>query len=547
MFIGPFVPLRGGMVLLGLSYYLCAVDALADTPDDTKASRGGIEEVVVTARKREESLQEAPIAVTAFDPESMRSARIQSLGEVAKEVPGLNMSEESKGAGMTIRGIGGAGDLRTEPGVGLYIDSVYIPKLDTQIVSVINMQSVQVLRGPQGTLFGKNTAGGAMLVTTRKPGPELEGFVAGDVGNYNNKQLRAGVSGPLMGDSLMAGIIVDRIKTDGYMTDIETGTDYGNKNKKAVMGQLRYEPSDALTADQLAFWGKEEENALSTTCFLANPSAPLSQRTAPGEERSYHELCAISERAGDDGGVLMDTHELSWETENKLGGITIQWDIAEVTIKSVTGVVQQSDVVRDRDQDATPLFAILNKTEAMRQLEANGISSDGEQRLFVSQEFDFFGSAFDGFMDYTIGVFASRETIDDTINGQYIGFGGYIGTINDNDFAPGLQSIQATPPDVAGVQGLYSANFDNRSGAIFSQLNFYLNEQLQLTLGGRYSWEKKFAEQDNYDMDPDFKAGGSRRNELPGADMSFVMKRRDLTPEEEATLDPGLVGFLYKN
>ena len=302
-------------IFLSFTVYSSTLLAQAETGNSLMA----IEEVVVTARKREESLQLTPIAVTALNPEMMRNARMQTVGQIAKEVPGLTMGDESNGAGMNIRGVGG-GSLRVDPGVGVYIDGVYIPRTDTQITNIINMESVQVLRGPQGTLFGKNTAGGAMLLTMQKPGPESKGFASADIGNFDHQQFRLGYSGPTINDRLLAGFIVDQIKTDGYMVDAETGIDYGNRDKISLLTQFRYESDEDLTLDLFLFYGEEDEQSAPATCRLVNPGAQIQNFTAPGDSRSYVDLCRLSESLQEDDKVLMDTEGLRKETTNRLAG-----------------------------------------------------------------------------------------------------------------------------------------------------------------------------------------------------------------------------------
>ena len=128
-------------------------------------------------------------------------------------------------------------------------------------------------------------------------------------------------------------------------------------------------------------------------------------------------------------------------------------------------------MLRGADQDATPLFGLENKTEVTRQLSANGIEANGEQRLFISQEFNMFGSLFNDYMDYTVGIFVSNETIDDTISGQFLGFGGYLGDQRrQGGFGGGV--VSAVPPILVGFQGVYVANFENTSAAIFAQSIF---------------------------------------------------------------------------
>ncbi|MEH6519514.1 MAG: TonB-dependent receptor plug domain-containing protein, partial [Halioglobus sp.] len=192
-------------------------------------SGGGfvLEEVVVTARKRDESLQDTPVAVSAFGSDDMRAAKIDNLADLSQQVPGLTNTDGAKFSGLTIRGVGSrTTQAKVDPGVGLYVDGVFMPRSDTQLVDVVAMDSIQVLRGPQGTLFGKNTAGGAILMNTRKPAEEFSGYVDAGVGNYDRRDISVRFEGPLIGDNLLGAITYDSREADGYMDDYYTGIDY---------------------------------------------------------------------------------------------------------------------------------------------------------------------------------------------------------------------------------------------------------------------------------------------------------------------------------
>ncbi|NND67143.1 MAG: TonB-dependent receptor [Halioglobus sp.] len=450
-----------------------------------------LEEVVVTARRREESLQETPVAVSAFGQDEMRAAQISGVGDLVAHVPGLTRREGRKEADLAIRGVGtrvvGAA---SDPGVGVYVDNIFIPRSDSQLVDAINLQSMQVLRGPQGTLFGKNTAGGALLLTTRKPGQEYEGFATGNFGDLDRTKIRIGHSGPLT-DALSAGLVLDYAKEDGFREDAETGREYGDTNRKSVLAQFNY-AGDTFTGDLMLFWGERKENIAPNNCILGSTAGALQQFTAPGDARDFREVCQLSQDLIDDEEVIMDRSRQPWEMTNYLAGMTLSWDIGEVTVKSITGFLYQDDIKQSGEVDSTPVFVINNRSEANRQLEANGISSDEEQRTFYSQEFQLVGDAFDDFMSYTVGVFASKEEIESNPSGGLISPGGFTGTVQ-----PGGM-VNVLPPAVVGFRGLEVADYDNESLAVFGQGIFNLSDYWQFTLGARFTEEKKEASQLNY-------------------------------------------------
>ena len=450
-----------------------------------------LEEVVVTARRREESLQETPVAVTAFSEDELRAAQINGVGDLVANVPGLTRREGRKEADLAIRGVGTrVVGVASDPAVGVYVDNIFIPRSDTQLLDAINLQSMQVLRGPQGTLFGKNTAGGALLLTTKKPGQEYEGFAQGDFGDLNRTNVRVGHSGPLS-DRLSAGFVLNYAKEDGFRDDRETGREYGDTNRRSVLTQFNY-AGDSFTGDLMLFWGEIKENIAPNNCVLGSSAGALQQFTAPGDARPYRDVCQLSESLIDDEKVLMDRQRQPWEMNNYLAGMTLAWDVGDVTVKSITGLLYQDDIKQSGEVDSTPIFVINNRTEANRQLEANGISTDEQERLFFSQEFQLVGDAFDDFLSYTVGLFASKEDIESNPNGGLISPGGFTGGVLPDG------RINVLPPAVVGFRGLSISDYENESYAIFGQGIFNLSDNWQLTLGARYTEERKESTQLNY-------------------------------------------------
>jgi len=447
-----------------------------------------LEEVLVTARKQTEALQETPIAITAFDAEALRAGQMDDMADIARQVPGLTVREGVYESAISIRGVGArARGANIDPGVGVYVDGIFMPRSDTQLVDVVNTASVQVLRGPQGTLFGKNTAGGAVLVETQKPGAEFESSVLGRLGDYDQQDLRATVSGPLVDEVLLGSLTLDSRSRAGYMSDGETGRDYGNVDNQSVMGQLRWLPRDDLTIDLFAYRNQQQQQAAPATCLFVNPDAtiPANNLTTPGESRDVQSLCEQSYALAEQGQVLMDrSPALRYETTNTMLGLTLDWQLSDsVSLKSITGYLQQDGLERDTDQDATPLYTILNKSEIKRHLNANGYNTDDEQRRFISQELQL-NAKLDDWLDYTVGLFASIEKIDGDIGGNVLGPGGYAGVGLGDD-------VFVLTPATAGFNNAQISDFENKSAAVFAHGIFHLNERWDLTLGVRYGREDK--------------------------------------------------------
>ncbi|MEH6592038.1 MAG: TonB-dependent receptor [Halioglobus sp.] len=485
-----YSPYRSIRSSLAFAMLLTPVFSAISLPTFSQGAR--LEEVVVTARRRVESMQDTPIAVTAFSADGMRAAQINNLADLAQTVPGLSNTDGAKVSGLTIRGVGArVAQVKVDPGVGVYVDGVFMPRSDTQLVDVVDMESMQVLRGPQGTLFGKNTAGGAILMTSKKPTEDFEGQVELGLGNFDRQDFSVRVGGPLIEDTLFGALTYDQRKSDGYMDDNITGVDYGNIDRQAVVGQLRWVPTDSLIIDFIALWGETSERAAPRTCLLADPTALLQGLVAPQDETPYAEYCERSEALAEEEKVLMDQAPLLFEVTNNMAGLTVDWEIGELTLKSITGYLGQDGIEFDSDQDSVPLLAIGNFTATARQMSANGLKANDQERTFISQEFNLFGSAFDENLDYTLGIYGSDENIEDVLGGNSLSLSGYMGS-------PLADDVLVLAPRQAGFSNASLAELTGQSAAAFGQLIYYFSDMWQFTLGARYTWEEKEYAQNNY-------------------------------------------------
>ena len=226
-----------------------------------------LEEIVVTARMREESLQNAPIAISAHTGESLAYRGVSRLDQVAKFVPGLTLENNpsfggaSNSAAIYLRGVGQKEFLpTTDPGVGLYVDGVYVARSVGAILDVVDIERVEVLRGPQGTLFGRNTIGGAISVTTVKPEPggELGGHVSGTTGTDELLRLKGSLHLPL-GETLAARLSVADLSQDGYVERTD-GVDLGDDDTTTGRAALAWQPNERFAADLAVEATRDREN-----------------------------------------------------------------------------------------------------------------------------------------------------------------------------------------------------------------------------------------------------------------------------------------------
>ena len=202
--------------------------------------------IVVTARKREETLLDVPVAITAVSGDTLERRGINSVREVASQTPGLNISSDGAGrAFVSIRGVGVTLVQSVQPGVGLFIDGIYQPNTAYLNNPIVDVERIEVLRGPQGTLYGKNTLGGAINVISRQPGNELQVRGVASYAGPDNSWLTSGsVSGPIVEDKLQVRVAASHRQQDGFLENIVVGGDANSYNSDTVNGTIRFLPTD---------------------------------------------------------------------------------------------------------------------------------------------------------------------------------------------------------------------------------------------------------------------------------------------------------------
>ncbi len=231
-----------------------------------------MEEIMVTARKRVESLQDVPISVSTFSTAQLERLSATSLKDVKNFVPGLYYSDRSAlQTDITIRGVGGdSRNIGIESGTGLYVDGVYAGRTSAYNMDLADVAQIEILRGPQGTLFGKNTMGGVINIVTQKPTDELSGNVEASYGNYNAIRLKGSISGPLT-DTLSAKATVATWDRDGYLHNIFDDTKLQSEKRRAGLLQFQLKPNDALEIHLTGDYTQDKQNAVLNQ--LGSPAA----------------------------------------------------------------------------------------------------------------------------------------------------------------------------------------------------------------------------------------------------------------------------------
>jgi iron complex outermembrane receptor protein len=271
-----------GLTLSLASLPTLAQEAAAPTEEDAVT----LDAIQVTARKREETLQEVPVAVTAFTPEALDKLNIRDLGDLDAQVPNLTIYA-ARGSSSTvtayIRGVGQSDPLwGVDPGVGIYLDDVYIARPQGALLDVFDVERVEVLRGPQGTLYGKNTIGGAIKYISRGLSADPEGTVQVTVGNYNQADVKAAVGGSI-GDGVLRGrLSVASLSRDGFGENTITGQDVSDKEILALRGQVGAYVTEDFNL-QFAFdWLDDQSGVRGARMLAPNRFAPT---FAPMDDR----------------------------------------------------------------------------------------------------------------------------------------------------------------------------------------------------------------------------------------------------------------------
>lgn len=483
---------------------------------EEQATSSGVEEIIVIARKREETLQEVPISVTAFTKEALEFRGITNIGDISAYTPNLDINHGKADGGSTnaavfIRGVGQNDFIfPTDPGVGIYMDGVYLARSIGGMMDLSDIERVEVLRGPQGTLYGKNTIGGAINIITSRPDGELNGKIKLTMGERSHKDLEANINFPI-NDVLFGKIALVSKNQDGFSKRVTSGLDLGDTNVDAIRVGLNWIASDDL----------EVYFSLDSSRIRQNgaPGTLLGTFDSPGSLYGLYNAVGAPMIAAINGfpaGSIFDdryvTNDLALSNgtgptkdDNDSQGMSaeINWDINDnLSLKSLTAYRKMEAEIQT-DIDYSP-FPVIH-TDA-----------DQNQNQF-SQELQLSGSSADDKLSWLLGAYYFNEEVDDNnftrlASGLYQSFEAMPGAFVP--LIPGLVCPAEPPaPCVGGAGNPLNAIFDldlnpftkldTNNWAVFLHTTYELTDELSMTVGGRYSYEKK-----EYFIDSVFPASG---------------------------------------
>lgn len=441
--------------------------------------------IIVTASKREQTLQETPIAVSVTTAETIENSQVRDLLDIQTLVPSLrvNQLQSSANTNFIIRGFGnGANNAGIEPSVGVFIDGVYRSRSAAQIGDLPNLQRVEVLRGPQSTLFGKNASAGIISIVTRAPQFEFGGSAELSYGNFNAVVARADVTGPLS-ETVAFSLSGNLNQRDGYVEDVVLGTDNNERNRWGVRGQLLFEPSSDLSFRMIADYDKIDENCCSVVNIVDGPTG--------NAIRALGGQIISNDRFG-------NTNALNFVSENEIEnwGVSLQMDWALDAI-DITAITSYRGVNSFADQDIDFTSAdIVQRSEGRGDLR----TFTGELRA---------ASDFDGPINFLAGAFFFREDIETNGALEYgADFKGYADLLTGGQYSalePTLRFLIPTiPAGTFGGQGqgrITNFLYDNTAISVFGQLDFDITDDVTLSLGGNYTNDRKSVVQNNVSTD----------------------------------------------
>jgi len=447
----------------------------------------GVGEIIVTARKTAENLQTTPVAVTALSSEMLERSQINDVAQVQQMVPNISFGQATAQPGSATIGLRGQsgtdGLLTIDNAVGLYLDGVYIARSAGALLNLVDVEQVEVLRGPQGTLFGRNTTGGSLNLVSKQPTGEFEGSLRVRYGNYDAKELVTVVNLPIANDVLAARFVYQHSDRNGFAVNSTDGKDVGSDNVDFLRGTLRFAPealpvtltlagdyTDRKTSGQIVdIYGARTTSPTGAAfgAFLiparcATTASPACFVTNGSTIQSY---------VGGNPFQVSLTPGLYGTAKTWGASITAEADISEnVQFKSITAW-RDLETHSLSDNDGTPYVLSGGIPGITVNLPGRAIGQGNHiwQNQF-SQELQLSGKAIDNKLNWIVGAFFFKEEGEDL-------------SLSSSN-VPGASAA-------ASVSGIFRGEVENSSRAAFGQMTYELVDGFRITAGARYTKDKR--------------------------------------------------------
>ena len=459
-------------LLAGAAAVAAAMPGVAfaqDQGDEPEAAQGS-NVIIVTASKREQTLQETPIAVSVTSGEVLEQAQIRDVLDLQTVTPSLRVSQLQSASSTTfiIRGFGnGDNNFGIEPSVGVFIDGVFRSRSAAALSDLNMVQRIEVLNGPQSTLFGKNASAGVISVITKEPQYEFGGLVEASYGNFNAMVLRGEVTGPIS-ENMAFSLDGSYNKRDGYAKIVNLDEDISERNRWSARGQLLIEPTPDLKIRAIADYSKIDEACCQVSTRVAGPTAPA--------------VFGV-------GGAL-DTNFFSYNTflnqvpenvvDNYGGSIQVDWNVGKLTVTSITAY-RELENLQNQDVD----FTSANIVSEMRNQKVDTFT----QELRIASDFD-------GPINFLLGGFYFDESItQDSSLTTGSAARSFFALLTGNPLVfNGVELGLGLPQNSIFSAGPLTAeqfSMDNKAVSVFGTVDFEPVDGLVFTAGFNYTDDKK--------------------------------------------------------
>ncbi|MFT7008707.1 MAG: iron complex outermembrane receptor protein [Colwellia sp.] len=446
-----------------------------ETKTESQSEDKEVERIMITASKRLKGLQESPVAVTVISGQAIEQAKILDINDLQTLVPSLRVTplQRSTNTNFAIRGFGnGTNNTGIEPSVGVFIDGVYRSRAAAQISDLPRLQQIEVLSGPQSTLFGKNASAGVISVRTMAPSYDLEGKVEVGVGNYNQQQVKGYITNGIT-ETLALSLSGGYNTRDGYTDSVVGLNKLNNRDRWNIRGQALYEPTRDVTLRFIADYSEIEEACCTAADAINGPTTDAVRAL---------------------GGVVIDENDsfvykssLNINPDNNVedGGVSLQVD-ADFDGYSFTSITafrsNDSDFLNDVDFTSLDILKEGGHTEIDTFTQEFRLTSTGIQTL-----------------EWMFGAFIFQEDVE---TGDSLSYGNDV-----RNYFDVLMAAGGAPGLLAGVEGVYGitpnsffssgqsadSEFtqDNKAYSLFANFDYHISENLTAILGVSYTKDEK--------------------------------------------------------
>lgn len=482
-----------------------------------------LEEIIVTARRREERLQDVPISMTVLNQQQIHNANIFNAGDLATYTPSLQANNRfgSDNTNFAIRGF--SQELRTTSSVGVYFAEVVAPRGANTTQSgdgagpgdLFDLENIQVLKGPQGTLFGRNTTGGAVLLSPKKPTDEFEGYIEGSMGNYDMGRVQGVVNIPVS-DSFRMRFGVDHMKRDGYLKNISGvgPRDFADTDYISLRGSFVWDITDSLENYTIIKYSESDNNGAPYSLFACNTS-----EVAPGVPGStpYGAFCQgdLNRRIASGNNGEYDIYNFLPNPKNKQETMqvinTTTWEVSDnLTIKNILSYAEFESrsfyAIYGNDWRLSDLSPFFTDQHILYQMVGSSSNIDTTNQKTFVEELQFQGTALDDRLTWQLGLYYEKSKPDgvygsinpSTLSCDYSTLtspdiadwrcNNIIGVLFAGQIPPGgAGAIPGVPIPGAGSGLLAPGGVEYENKAIYVQGTYEFSDQWSVTAGLRYT------------------------------------------------------------